>query len=319
MNEMSLEHGNLDRSYVATLLLGQVKYDPVYGIKNVIQTVKDQLGFDVSYAKAWYSLKMAREKVYGTWESSVRKLPRLMGAIQKWNPGTVVEWEHKGFQHSSGAYVIKYVFWAFKPCIEGFQFCRKVISVDGTHLYTKYKHKMLIAAAMDGNQQMVSKHIVRGMFGMCLISDCNAGLMGAIDNIPEFVPPRGVHRLCLRHVCSNFNNRLKDFCWIAGSEYQIRKFDRIMEEIRGIKPEARYYLYQIEKQKWTASHDGGWRCGILTIKILECINGVLKGARRLHVTAIADMTSHRSVSHFDQRMTKSSVMLKNNQLWTDYA
>ncbi|KAL0452668.1 UNVERIFIED_CONTAM: hypothetical protein Slati_1244900 [Sesamum latifolium] len=261
MNEISLEHGNLDRSYVATLLLGQVKCDHVYRIKNVIQTVKDQLEFDISYAKAWYSLKMAREKVYGTWESSVRKLPRLMGALQKWNSGTVVEWEHKGFQCPSGAYVIKYVFWAFKPCIEGFQFCRKVISVDGTHLYTKYKHKMLIAAAMDGNQQMMSKHIVRGMSGMCLISDRNAGLMGAIEYIPDFIPPRGVHRLCLRHVCSNFNNRfknvqLKNLCWRAGSEYQIRKFDRIMDEIRGIKPEARYYLDQIEKEKWTASHDG---------------------------------------------------------------
>ncbi|KAL0453531.1 UNVERIFIED_CONTAM: hypothetical protein Slati_1331200 [Sesamum latifolium] len=154
MNEMALKNGNLDRSYVDTLLLGQVKCDHVYGINNIIQTVKDQLGFDISYAKAWYSLKMAREKVYGTWESSVRKLSSLMGALQKWNLGTVVEWEHKGFQRSSGAYVIKYVFWAFKPCIEGFQFCRKVISVDGTHLYTKNKYKMLIAAAMDGNQHL---------------------------------------------------------------------------------------------------------------------------------------------------------------------
>ncbi|KAL0435113.1 UNVERIFIED_CONTAM: hypothetical protein Sradi_0219200 [Sesamum radiatum] len=132
-------------------------------------------GFDIPYVKAWYSLKMAHDKVYGTWESSVRKLPRLMGAIQKWNPGIIVEWEHKGFQRSSGAYVIKYVFLAFKPCIEGFQFCRKVINVDGTHLYTKYKHKMLIAAAMDGNQQMVSKHIIRGMSGICLISDRHVG------------------------------------------------------------------------------------------------------------------------------------------------
>ncbi|KAL0313007.1 UNVERIFIED_CONTAM: hypothetical protein Sradi_5700000 [Sesamum radiatum] len=159
---------------------------------------------------------------------------------------------------------------------------------------------------------------------MCLISDRNSGLMGAIEDIPDFVPPRGAHRLCLRHVCSNFNSRfknaqLKDLCWRGGSEYQIRKFDRIMDEIRGLKPEARYYLDKIDKEKWTASHDGAWRCGILTTNMSECINGVLKGARRLPVTAIVDMTFHRSVSHFDQRMTKSSVMLNNNQLWTDYA
>ncbi|KAL0370367.1 UNVERIFIED_CONTAM: hypothetical protein Sangu_0354800 [Sesamum angustifolium] len=65
--------------------------------------VKDQTGYDVPYQKAWYSLKMAREIVYGTWESSVQKLPAYLGAIQKYNPGTIVEWKHKGFQASTGS------------------------------------------------------------------------------------------------------------------------------------------------------------------------------------------------------------------------
>ncbi|KAL0458256.1 UNVERIFIED_CONTAM: hypothetical protein Slati_0452800 [Sesamum latifolium] len=98
---------------------------------------------------------MAREIIFGTWESSVRKLQKYMGALKKYNPETIVEWEHKTFQPSTGAHVIGYVFWAFAPCIEGFQFCRKIISVDGTHLYTKYRYKMLIPAAMDGNQQVL--------------------------------------------------------------------------------------------------------------------------------------------------------------------
>ncbi|KAL0302759.1 UNVERIFIED_CONTAM: hypothetical protein Sangu_3081100 [Sesamum angustifolium] len=136
-------------------LRGHVKCNPSYGIKHVIQNVKDQTGYDVPYQKAWYNLKMAREIVYGTWESSVEKLPAYLGAIQKYNPGTIVEWKHKGFQASTGKYVMGYVFWAFKPCIDGFQFCRNIISVDGTHLYTKYKYKLLIAAAMDGNQQVL--------------------------------------------------------------------------------------------------------------------------------------------------------------------
>ncbi|KAL0393284.1 UNVERIFIED_CONTAM: hypothetical protein Sradi_2551200 [Sesamum radiatum] len=213
---------------------GHVKCNPSYGIKHVIQNVKDQTGYDVPYQKAWYSLKMAREIVYGTWESSVQKLPAYLGAIQKYNPGTIVEWKHKGFQASTGKYVMGYVFWAFKPCIDGFQFCRNVISVDGTHLYTKYKYKLLIAAAMDGNQQ--------------------------------------------------------DLCWQAGSEYQSRKFNRIMDEIKKQDVKAFAYLDAINKEKWTASHDGGWRCGILTTNMSECINGVLKGARRLPVSALVEIT-----------------------------
>ncbi|KAK4402805.1 hypothetical protein Sango_1021200 [Sesamum angolense] len=270
---------------------GHVKCNPSYGIKHVIQNAKDQTGYDVPYQKAWYSLKIAREIVYGTWESSVQMLPKYLGAIQKYNPRTIVEWKHKGFQQSTGKYVMGYVFWAFKPCIDGFQFCRKIISVDDTHLYTN-KYKLLIAAAMDGNQQVVlplafaivdeetypswkwflqqlSRHVIRGRRGMCLISDRHGGLIKAVREGPDFVSPHGVHQYCLRHLCSNFNSNfknvvLKDLCWQAGSEYQVRKFNRIMEEIKKQDVKAFAYLDQINKEKWTASHDGGWRCGILT-------------------------------------------------------
>ncbi|KAL2230549.1 UNVERIFIED_CONTAM: hypothetical protein Sindi_1649300 [Sesamum indicum] len=263
---------------------GHVKCNPSYGIKHVIQTVKDHTGYDIPYQKAWYSLKMAHEMVYGTWESSVQKLPKYLGALQKYNPRTIIEWQHKARDTSTSAYVIGYVFWAFKPCIEGFQPCRNLISVDGTHLYTKYKHKMLIAAAMDGNQQVLplafaivdeeshlswkwflrqlSRHIIRGRRGICLISDRHAGITRAVRECPNFVPPNGMHRYCLRHVCSNFNSKyknivLKDLCWRAGSEYQIRKFKRIMEEIKSSSLEAFQWLDRIDKEKWTASHNGG--------------------------------------------------------------
>ncbi|KAL0358067.1 UNVERIFIED_CONTAM: hypothetical protein Scaly_1492400 [Sesamum calycinum] len=222
---------------------------------------------------------MAREIVYGTWESSVQKLPKYLGAIQKYNPGTIVEWKHKGFQQSTGKYVMRYVFWAFKPCIDGFQFCRKIISVDGTHLYTKYKYKLLIAAALDGNQQVLplafaivdeetypswkwflqqlSRHVIRGRRGMCLISDRPGGLIKAVREDPDFVSPHEVHRISIKKVQPHYGR---------DKEAKCQRFA---------------YLDQINKEKWTASHDGGWRCGILTTNMSECINGVLKGARRL--------------------------------------
>ncbi|KAL0360785.1 UNVERIFIED_CONTAM: hypothetical protein Sradi_3763000 [Sesamum radiatum] len=210
---------------------GQVKCNPTFAIKHVIQAVKDHTGYDIPYQKAWYSLKMAREIVYGTWESSVQKLPKYMGAVQKYNPGTVVEWKHKAL-HPTGAYVIGYVFWAFKPCIEGFKFCRNIISVDGTHLYTRYKHKMLIAATMDGNQQVLplafaivddesyaswkwflqqlSRHVIRGRRGVCLISDRHAGIIKAVNESSEFVPPNGVHSHEIRSLATIRLGRYKN-------------------------------------------------------------------------------------------------------------
>ncbi|KAK4407132.1 hypothetical protein Sango_0294200 [Sesamum angolense] len=172
--------------------------------------------------------------------------------------------------------------------------------------------------------QQLSRHVIRGRRGMCLISDRHAGLIKAVREGPDFVSPHGVHRYCLRHVCSNFNNTiknvvLKDLCWQAGSEYQLRKFNRIMDEIKKQDVKAFAYLDAINKEKWTASHDGGWRCGILTTNMSECINGVLKGARRLPVSALVEITLERTVHYFHMRAMKGQKMLQNNQLWTDFA
>ncbi|KAL0363970.1 UNVERIFIED_CONTAM: hypothetical protein Sangu_0494600 [Sesamum angustifolium] len=159
---------------------------------------------------------------------------------------------------------------------------------------------------------------------MCLISVRHGGLIKAVREGPNFVSPHGVHRYCLRHVCSNFNSTiknvvLKDLCWQAGSEYQLRKFNRIMDEIKKQDVKAFAYLDAINKEKWTASHDGGWRCGILTTNMSECINGVLKGARRLPVSALVEITLERTVHYFHVRAMKGQKMLQNNQLWTDFA
>ncbi|KAL4569800.1 hypothetical protein LXL04_025444 [Taraxacum kok-saghyz] len=48
-----------------------------------------------------------------------------------------------------------YYFWAFAPCIKGFKHFRPVISIDGTHLYGKYKGTMMIAIGVDGNNQIL--------------------------------------------------------------------------------------------------------------------------------------------------------------------
>ncbi|KAL0322628.1 UNVERIFIED_CONTAM: hypothetical protein Sangu_1882100 [Sesamum angustifolium] len=91
-----------------------------------------------------------------------------------------------------------------------------------------------------------------------------------------------------------------------------------MEEIKKQNVKAFAYLDQINKEKWTASHDGGWRCGILTTNMLECINGVLKGARHLPVSALVEITLERTVHYFRVRAIKGHKMLQNNQLWTDF-
>ncbi|KAK4402446.1 hypothetical protein Sango_0985300 [Sesamum angolense] len=258
------------RAYIASLHLGHVKCNPSYGIKHVIQNVKDQTGYDVPYQKAWYNLKMAREIVYGTWESSVQKLPAYLGAIQKYNPGTIVEWKHKGLQASTAA-------------MDGNQQVLPLaFAVVDEETYPSWKWFL----------QQLSRHVIEGRRGCALF------LIVMPDSLKQFV---------------------KDLCWQAGSEYQLRKFNRIMDEIKKQDVKAFAYLDAINKEKWTASHDGGWRCGILTTNMSECINGSSEGGSPLPVSALVEITLERTVHYFHVRAMKGQKMLQNNQLWTDFA
>ncbi|XP_073049638.1 uncharacterized protein [Primulina eburnea] len=205
---------------------------------------------------------------------------------------------------------------------------------------------MLIAVGLDGNNQilplafaivdeetydswkwfleLLCKHVVRGSTCLCLISNRHRGIINAVEEIPDFRHPRGVHHFCLRHVCSNFNTHfknvhLKDLCWKAGTQHQIRKFDAIMDEIKNLESRAFVYLSEIDKHKWTLAHDGGWRRGVMTSNLSECLNSVLKGARRLPVSALVQLTFNRCVHYFIDRITRRQRMIQSNQPWPDYA
>ena len=51
----------------------------------------------------------------------------------------------------SNTKIFQRVFWPFKPYIERFEYCHPILSIDGAHLYEKYKDTFMIAARCDGN------------------------------------------------------------------------------------------------------------------------------------------------------------------------
>lgn len=164
--------------------------------------------------------------------------------------------------------------------------------------------------------ELVGQHVVRGANSVCLISDRHKGIVRAVDDLPYFKPPHGVHRFCLRHICSNFNSKfkdvhLKDLAWEAGTQHQICKFDSVMEAIKNKNILAHRYLNGISKEKCSLAYDSAWRRGVMTTNMSECLNSVLKGARRLPITAIVQLTLMRCVHYFIERVTKGHRMVQN--------
>jgi len=96
--------------------------------------------------------------VYGNWEQSYNQLSCLLQAMQTYLPGFV--YKLKTSPITNGEEVVenqqhfRRVFWTFKPCIDGFPFCKPIVQVDGTFLYGRYMGTLLVAVAQDGRNNI---------------------------------------------------------------------------------------------------------------------------------------------------------------------
>ena len=52
---------------------------------------------------------------------------------------------------------LHYVLWSFGPCIDGFKYCKPVISIDGTHLYGKYQGKLIEHKTNNRTKPLIKK------------------------------------------------------------------------------------------------------------------------------------------------------------------
>ena len=103
-----------------------------------------------------------------------------------------------------GTYTFNFVFWAFCPSVVGFRHCRPMISIDATHLYDKYKGKLMIAMAIDANNKIYPlafvvvesestetwgwflaciRRYVTNQTDLCIISDRHLGIKLSLETL----------------------------------------------------------------------------------------------------------------------------------------
>ncbi|RAL42881.1 hypothetical protein DM860_009388 [Cuscuta australis] len=202
-----------------------------------------------------------------------------------------------------------------------------VVTVDGTHLYGKYKGHLFLAVAMNGNREIFPlayavvdgetceswawffRLLVQRVIGsqqLCITSDRHIGIINSYRDLPELQTELIMKRFCLRHIRSNFmtkfrNSDLKILVRAAGSTHNIQQFEGYMTVIRNMSEEGYKYLNDIPCAAWTLCFDGGFRCGILTTNSSESFKNMLKGCRMLPVTAILSMSYAKMVELFAKR------------------
>ncbi|KAK9991215.1 hypothetical protein SO802_026200 [Lithocarpus litseifolius] len=172
-------------------------------------------------------------------------------------------------------------------CIDGFKYCKPVISIDGTHLYGKYQGKLLVAMATDANNKVFPLAFA--------VVDCESGLSWGWflqylrDTIGDVIPDE-----------VKFDNIMEPIKQVEIKA--IRKKKKVMGK-NGRENDYLPYTYLMSESidMWTQSHDNGRRFEAMTINILECFNGVLKGAQGLPIAAMVEFTWSKLVAYFHDR------------------
>jgi len=92
------------------------------------------------------------------WKRTYNELPRWYQVVQESNPVTIIQCIEPPVQVSgqpdTSCYIMEHVFWSFGPCIQGFNYCKSVVQVDGTFLTGRYQGTLLTILAQDGSRNI---------------------------------------------------------------------------------------------------------------------------------------------------------------------
>ncbi|XP_025680323.1 uncharacterized protein [Arachis hypogaea] len=300
--------------------------------------------FKPSYRKVWKAKQKAVAQIYGDWEESYAELPRWMLGVELTMPGTVTVLQTSPVrvvdQIDESTVYFRRLFWTFPPCVEAFQHCKPLVSIDGTHLYGKYGSTLLLAIAQDGNSNilLIAFALVEGenaeswsfflsnlrthvtpQEGILVISDRHNGIKSALENpVNGWLPPRAYRAYCIRHVAANLSLSFKG-----------KDAGRMLVNAAYAKTEAEFYYWfdimrtenpamcdwanRMEYEKWTQHQDSGRWFGHMTTNISECVNSVLKETRNLSVTSLVKSTYGRLAGLFVLRGQTAEAQVGSGQ------
>ena len=263
---LNQDHHQLDSNLVVAHIKGIIKAQFTLSTVAIQASVMEKRGYKISYKKALDGKNKAHRNLFGDFSQSYTKLSCFFLALEQANPGCVVIW--KTFDSNMpNTEIFQRFFWSFKPSIEGFEHCRLVLIIDGTHLYGKYKGTLLIAMGCDENNESFSLEFaitegenidswgwflaciinrVTQWARICVISDRYLSIMVAMsDPYLGWAASFAYHRICMRHLTSNFITRFKDkllknlVCKATLATTQ-HKSNRHMATIRRINYEAQH-------------------------------------------------------------------------------
>ncbi|XP_055960819.1 uncharacterized protein LOC130015171 [Mercurialis annua] len=147
---MNQDHRNLRARQIAEHTDTQLHLQRDIRIKTLQEGIFQKLRVRPGYKKTWYAKEKAIANRFGQWDDSFKEICNFMTNVTVANPRTV--WHATGtpIENNPQFRTFKHMFWTYEPVVKGFQYCKPVVYIDGTHTYGKYEMTLLIASAIEG-------------------------------------------------------------------------------------------------------------------------------------------------------------------------
>jgi hypothetical protein len=110
-------HPQLTTRYLVRRILGLVDKDNDVLVSFLQETIVTFVGYEVTYGKAWRAKQITLIIRWGSWEEAYNRVPRILSAMEHFNPGM------RSFIYTGGLYlqnplrhILYRVFWYFDQC-----------------------------------------------------------------------------------------------------------------------------------------------------------------------------------------------------------
>ena len=156
----SKDHPLASHLWIARKCHGLHKDSNSIKISNIQQYIEKHWGVTVNYKRAWRAKEELIRLIDGNPEDAYRILPHYGRELERSNAGTHVVIERSAdipdIPIELAGYDFRRVFWMFGPVARAFRrTLRPLLTLDGTFLKGKYPGVLLVATAIDGNQQLM--------------------------------------------------------------------------------------------------------------------------------------------------------------------
>src|SRR5271154_6992630 len=125
-------HDQATASFISKKIHEKIQEQPNYRPSDIKKDIRRELGVQITYSKAWRAKENAITSINGSFEAAYSKLSKYCEDIERTNSHSkaIVETIEGRF---------KRIFICFGASAVGFQYCRPVLGLDGTHLKNKYQ------------------------------------------------------------------------------------------------------------------------------------------------------------------------------------